>query len=66
MMVNKDEKVVSSCGRYTGRTTGSVHHCQLEGCRGVRVTVKWNTGKVTHPCSKGMVRDEDTHTWRII
>ncbi len=37
-----------------GVATGSTHECQMEGCSGVRVTVKWPDGKVTYPCSKGL------------
>ena len=27
--------------------------CTLEGCKGVRIHVKWPDGHSTYPCSKG-------------
>ncbi len=64
-MVHAGERV---CARGkttpTGTTTGSTHHCQLESCRGVRIAVKWDNGKVTFPCSKGMECVD--HVWRIL
>lgn len=39
-----------------GVATGSVRRCQLEGCPGLRVMVRWPGGKVTWPCTKGMDR----------
>jgi len=48
-----------------GHTTGSTHRCQLEGCTGIRVTVRWRDGKHTHPCSKGLLWDDKNHVWRI-
>jgi hypothetical protein len=38
-----------------GITTGALHRCRLEGCTGFRVTVKWPNGRITHPCSKGLL-----------
>jgi hypothetical protein len=37
-----------------GLTTGTEKHCQLEGCTGMRIGVKWPGGNTTWPCSKGM------------
>ena len=28
--------------------------CTLEGCKGLRVAVRWKDGKVTWPCSQGI------------
>ena len=50
----------------TGKTTGSAHSCQLEGCRGLRISVKWEDGKHTFPCSRGMAFDDATETWQIL
>lgn len=47
-------KVLSRDGKFVGAATGSTHSCRMEGCRGQRVTVKWEDGKITHPCSDGM------------
>lgn len=38
-----------------GTATGSTHKCQMSGCTGVRVTVKWPNGTFTYPCSKGLL-----------
>jgi len=38
-----------------GIATGSTHKCQMEGCFGVRVAVKWPNGTFTYPCSKGLL-----------
>jgi hypothetical protein len=47
-------KVYSSNGKMSGKVTGSERHCQLEGCRGTRMGVRWSDGKLTYPCTKGM------------
>lgn len=52
--MQKGTKVLSRDGKSVGTTTGSTHHCQMEGCRGQRVSVKWTDGKITFPCSDGM------------
>lgn len=52
--MTKGTKVYSRDGASVGLTTGSTHRCQLEGCTGRRVTVKWPDGKITHPCTKGL------------
>jgi hypothetical protein len=59
------ERVVSRDGKHIGMTTGSWHLCQMEGCGGRRLSVKWGDGKNTRPCTKGM----DWHPrkgWRIL
>ncbi len=47
-MVNTGERV---CKRGesvpSGRTTGSTHYCQLSGCGGLRVTVRWDTSSTS-------------------
>jgi len=59
----KDQRVQSRRGRLIGVTTGATRPCQLEGCKGVRVTVKWPDGKHTHPCSEGLIAGR--RQWRI-
>lgn len=50
----------------TGVATGATHHCRMEGCTGVRVTVRWPDGTFTHPCSKGLqMVDEVAPAFRI-
>lgn len=47
-----------------GTTTGTTRFCQMDGCPGIRVGVKWNSGKMTWPCSKGMARLKKG--WKIL
>lgn len=51
-------------GKETGKVVGVGRLCQLEGCGGWRVSVRWPNGKLTRPCSKGL-REIDATTWRI-
>lgn len=49
-----------------GFTTGTTRHCTLEGCRGIRVGVRWPGNKyLTWPCSKGMRITARGH-WQIL
>jgi hypothetical protein len=50
----KGTVVYSRDGEVQGEATGSEHACQLGSCSGVRVSVRWETGGHTFPCSKGM------------
>jgi len=61
---DKDVKVVSRDGKETGHTTGSTRRCQMDGCLGRRLGVRWPDGKVTFPCTKGMVAREQS--WKIM
>lgn len=45
--------------KVCGVTTGSVRRCQLESCGGTGVYVKWPDGKITIPCSNGLVSSKD-------
>lgn len=49
-----DMPVRSRDGETVGHATGSTHPCRLEGCKGVRITVRWPDDKITYPCSKGL------------
>lgn len=63
----KPETVWSRDGKVAGKATGSQHPCQMEGCRGQRVSVKWPDGSRTFPCSRGMVPVGMTAgSWQII
>lgn len=43
-----------------GTVTGT-SPCRMEGCRGVRLHVKWADGRRTYPCAKGVnVRPDGT------
>ena len=47
-----------------GRTTGATRICRLAGCGGMRMVVKWEDGRVTYPCAKGMAWRGDA--WQIL
>jgi hypothetical protein len=51
----KGTAVYSRDGQVRGQATGSEHACQLESCNGVRVSVRWEIGRHTFPCSKAMI-----------
>lgn len=63
-MVHSGEKVISRGGKHIGFTTGAVRSCNLTGCRGVQIVVKWDNKKITYLCSKGMERNNDV--WQIL
>ena len=48
-------------GRITrpGRVTGGARRCQLEGCLGRRIGVRWPDGRITWPCTRGMMVRRD-------
>ncbi len=52
--------VMSRDGKDVGRVTSATRSCQLEGCQGIRIGVRWSNGKRTFPCSKGLTRVDDT------
>ncbi len=57
---NPDAKFVyASDGRRRGRLTGGERLCNLEGCKGVRLRVRWPNGKTTWPCTVGMFVTDD-------
>lgn len=61
----RGNKVVSKDGEI-GFLTGGNYKCQMEGCRGARLSVRWADGKITRPCTKGMVYSEDSRTWKMM
>lgn len=61
---DKGARVKSRDGKVEGFVTGSNHLCQMTGCSGRRISVRWPDGKNTFPCSKGM-KWEGRH-WRIM
>ncbi len=50
----KGTKVLSRDGKQEGALTGGRRRCQLAGCNGIRVVVRWADNKVTYPCTKGL------------
>ena len=66
----KGEAVIGRYGTVRGRVCGPPTPCDLEGCTGVRVPVRWQDGKLTWPCSKGLTVVEDPEdpskeVWKI-
>jgi len=59
-MTRRGEVVLSRDRNTRGRTTGGVRPCTLEACRGLRIGVRWPNGRLTWPCSEGMVRRNGT------
>lgn len=48
-------KIYSRNSKEVGNTTGSEKCCQLAGCNGRRLAVRWSDGKLTWPCTKGLL-----------
>lgn len=61
----KGTVVADSFGRRLGTATGANKRCQLEGCRGRRIAVRWGDARVTHPCTRGMEALADG-SWKIL
>lgn len=60
--IRKGAVVWSRDEREEGRATGTFRPCQMEGCTGIRVGVRWRKdGKITWPCSKGMRLDNTSY-----
>lgn len=62
---NPKFRVFSKSGRSKATPTGGTYLCRLEGCRGMRVVVRWSNNIITHPCSKGMKTRKDGN-WQIL
>jgi hypothetical protein len=54
----------SQDGREYGERTGGTRRCPLEGCTGLRIYVRWPDGRITYPCTKGLIERSDG-TWQI-
>jgi len=54
-MFEKGTAIYSRDGKLAGIVTGARYPCRLEGCSGMRISVRWPDGKHTFPCSKGIV-----------
>ena len=61
-----EPKHVYAKGGMSGRgdLTGASHRCQLDGCTGRRLSVRWPDGRHTFPCTQGMNVREDGE-WEI-
>lgn len=58
--------VKSRDNKSTGLTTGGERLCTMEGCRGHRIGVRWEDGKLTFPCTHGMTWDNNLKFWKIL
>ena len=63
-MFKKGTIIFSRDNKYKGYTTGGVRPCSLEGCRGHRIAVRWEEGKLTYPCTKDI--EYNGKGWRIL
>ena len=52
--------------RQRGIPTGSGRICNLEGCSGMRIGVRWPDGKLTFPCTDGMRSTKTDGVWEIV
>lgn len=53
----KGTQVVGRESDDIGVLTGGSYHCQMSGCCGLRLIVRWRDGQRTAPCTKGMLFD---------
>lgn len=63
LMYCKGMIVLSKDGKKKGKLTGGSRHCGMEGCTGKALAVRWEDGKLTYPCTKGM--DFGSLGWQI-
>jgi len=63
--LRKGTKVLSKTRKETGIATGGSRRCTLEGCNGLRIGVRWADGRITWPCSRGMIQISNGR-WKII
>jgi len=62
-LYTKGTPVLSSDGKIKGKLTGGSRHCGMSGCSGKALAVRWEDGKLTYPCTKGMTFENGT--WKI-
>ena len=58
----KGERIYNREGTEFGRTTGATRRCQMDGCGGERLCVRWpntNDSRITYPCDRGLFDRED-------
>ena len=58
--IMKGAEIVTANHAHKGLATGGGYLCRLEGCTGWRIGVRWSSGRITFPCSKGMHLDTNT------
>lgn len=55
----RDTVVHSRNGEHQGKIVGNARTCRLDGCGGVRVPVRWDDRRLTWPCSKALIANDD-------
>jgi hypothetical protein len=60
---NRGMPVLSKDGKIKGKLTGGSRHCGLHSCTGRTLGVRWDDGKLTYPCTKGM--NFNNGIWKI-
>jgi hypothetical protein len=48
------KRILARDGSVEGTVTNAGRRCRLEGCGGVRLSTRWDNGRRTYPCSKGV------------
>ena len=59
-------KIIGRDGKSLGTLTGGERDCSMESCRGKRVGVRWNDGKLTFPCTGGMKYVPSKRAYQLI
>lgn len=65
---HRASRIGQRCWNREGTEAGTITAtsiCQLGGCGGTRLHVKWPDGRRTRPCAKGCVQDSNGD-WRIL
>lgn len=63
LVVSEAEKATTGIGR--GKTTGASYECDFDTCKDRRVGVVWNDNTIKYPCSREMMYDLATDSWRM-
>lgn len=51
-------------GLHTGQTTGAMFKCKKAGCTGSRLSVLWEDGRKTYPCTTDMIKTD--YGWQLL
>ena len=56
---NEYRIVWNKAGTKFSVRTGGTRRCPMAGCTGLRVFLRWSDGRITYPCTKGLVERSD-------
>ena len=60
-------KILSRDGKHVGTATGgNARQCRMEGCKGERIGVRWDDGKLTFPCTAAFQFDKRRKMWKLL